>query len=205
MAQSGAEAESTPLHQDASAGNQGQSFPVQDRGDSWDDSSWSRGDRWAWQGWYRPYGYRYHWSWGSRAEWDTDGADFSNGTPSEGDEDRDSGRVDHQRRASWNSSGPWTEDTSTRAPNSTGGWYSGQEVSGNKGSFSEKMAVPSFDAQSTGEELGVSARSYLRQVDAWCKVTRTPKSQQALLLYQHLSGRAWVESEKFAGRCFGWQ
>ncbi|CAE7251490.1 unnamed protein product [Symbiodinium sp. KB8] len=46
---------------------------------------------------------------------------------------------------------------------------SGQEASGYKGSFSEKMAVPSFDAQSTGE---------------------------ALLLYQHLSGRAWVESEE---------
>ena len=28
------------------------------------------------------------------------------------------------------------------------------------------------------------------------KVTRTPKNQQALLLYQHLSGRAWVESEE---------
>ena len=81
----------------------------------------------------------------------------------EGDDDRDNGRADHQRTASWNSSGPWTEDSSTR-----GGWNSGQEASGYKGSFSEKMAVPSFDAQSTGEELGVSARSYLRQVDAWC-------------------------------------
>ena len=170
---------------------------AQDQSDSWvwGDSSWNGGDRWAWWGWHRPYGYRHHWSWGARTEWE-DGGNFSSSTPSEGDEDRDSGRTDHQRRSSWNSSGLWTEDTTTKVSNSSGGWHSGQETSMSKGSFSEKMAVPSFDAQSTGEELGVSARSYLRQVDAWCKVTRTPKDQQALLLYQHLSGRAWVESEE---------
>ncbi|CAE7939290.1 unnamed protein product, partial [Symbiodinium necroappetens] len=65
-----------------------------------------------------------------------------------------------------------------------------------KGSFGEKMAVPSYDAEGTGEELGTGARSYLRQVAAWCRVTRTPKHQQALLLYQNLKGRAWVESEE---------
>ncbi|CAE7806230.1 GIP, partial [Symbiodinium sp. KB8] len=65
-----------------------------------------------------------------------------------------------------------------------------------KGSFSEKMAVPSFGAKGTGDELGMSARSYLRQVEAWSKVTRTDPTQQALLLYQNLSGRAWVESEE---------
>ena len=70
------------------------------------------------------------------------------------------------------------------------------DASVNKGSVSEKMAVPKFDASGTGDELGVSARSYLRQVDAWVKVTKTPSSQQALILYQHLSGRAWVESEE---------
>ena len=58
------------------------------------------------------------------------------------------------------------------------------------------MAVPTVGATSTGDELGVSARSYLRQVEAWSKVTRTDPSQQALLLYQHLSGKAWVESEE---------
>ena len=47
----------------------------------------------------------------------------------------------------------------------------------------------------SGDSLGLGDRSYLRQIDAWSKVTRTPKHQQALLLYQHLSGRAWIESE----------
>ncbi|CAE7859512.1 unnamed protein product [Symbiodinium necroappetens] len=58
------------------------------------------------------------------------------------------------------------------------------------------MAVPSFGAKGTGDELGMSARSYLRQVEAWSKVTRTDPTQQALLLYQNLSDRAWVESEE---------
>ena len=40
------------------------------------------------------------------------------------------------------------------------------------------------------------ARGYLRQIDAWTKVTRTPADQQALLLYQHLTGRAWIEAEE---------
>ena len=197
MAPQEAEAESgSAVRENASAGQE-QSY-AQDQSDSWvwGDSSWNGGDRWAWWGWHRPYGYRHHWSWGARTESDADGGNFSSSTPSEGDDDRDSGRTDHQRRGSWNSSGLWTEDSTTKVPNSSGGWNSGQEVSVSKGSFSEKMAVPSFDAQSTGEELGVSARSYLRQVDAWCKVTRTPKDQQALLLYQHLSRRAWVESEE---------
>ena len=58
------------------------------------------------------------------------------------------------------------------------------------------MSVPSFSAEGTGEELGLSARSYLRQVEAWTKVTRAPPAQRALLLYQSLSGRAWVEAEE---------
>ena len=58
------------------------------------------------------------------------------------------------------------------------------------------MAVPGFSADAIGEELGSSARSYLRQIDVWCKVTRTPPDQRALMLYQHLSGRAWVEAEE---------
>ena len=38
---------------------------------SWEASDWSWGDHWARQGWHRPYGYRNHWSWGSKAEWES--------------------------------------------------------------------------------------------------------------------------------------
>ena len=58
------------------------------------------------------------------------------------------------------------------------------------------MAVPTFNAESSGDELGASARSYLRQIDAWTKVTRLPEDQRALVLYQHLQGRAWIEAEE---------
>ena len=164
--------------------------------------------------WYRPYDYDYynHWSWGSRAEWGSNSSESFHDSHGEGDDDQGSGTRSEEhpahesagngseawghRRSSGNSSGAWTGESSTRA--TPGEVASGQEAPGHKGSFSEKMAVPSFDASSTGDDLGVSARSYLRQVDAWVKVTRTPKAQQALLLYQHLSGRAWVESEELS-------
>ena len=58
------------------------------------------------------------------------------------------------------------------------------------------MAVPTFNAESSGNELGASARSYLRQVDAWTEVTRLPQDQRALVLHQHLQGRAWLEAEE---------
>ncbi|CAE7414743.1 RE2 [Symbiodinium sp. CCMP2592] len=219
MAFSGAGASNpTSYYSNAPATDQSdQTARAQDQGDGrvWDDSSWNRGDQWAWQGWYRPYGYRYHWSWGSKAEWSTDGGDFSSGSPGEGDDDQGSGgrqdehpshelrssegeNAGYNRRASWNSSGKWAGDSSTGISNSQDDGNLGSEATATKGSFNERMAVPGFDAQSSGEELGMSARSYLRQVDAWCKVTRTPKHQQALLLYQNLSGRAWVESEELS-------
>ncbi|CAE7544813.1 Faim2, partial [Symbiodinium necroappetens] len=62
--------------------------------------------------------------------------------------------------------------------------------------ISEKMSVPVFAAEDVGEKLGSSARSYLRQIDAWSKLTRTPRDRQALLLYQSLQGRAWIEAEE---------
>ena len=65
-----------------------------------------------------------------------------------------------------------------------------------RGGLSERMSVPSFSADSGGDELGQSARSYIRQIDAWVRVTRTPPSQQAILLYQSLKGRAWIEAEE---------
>ncbi|CAE7255000.1 RE2 [Symbiodinium sp. CCMP2592] len=65
-----------------------------------------------------------------------------------------------------------------------------------RGALSERMSVPSFSADNNGDELGLSARSYIRQIEAWVRVTRTPCAQQALLLYQNLKGRAWIEAEE---------
>ncbi|CAE7504711.1 RE1 [Symbiodinium sp. CCMP2592] len=59
-----------------------------------------------------------------------------------------------------------------------------------------RLLIPSFsgDAEGSGD-LGTSARSYLRQVAAWEKMTKLSPSQRALVLYQNLQGSAWVNSE----------
>ena len=64
---------------------------------------------------------------------------------------------------------------------------------------SEKMVVPTFGGTpNEGDELGATARSYLRQIAAWRKMTRLPVQQQALVLYQNLTNRAWVEAERLS-------
>ena len=61
---------------------------------------------------------------------------------------------------------------------------------------SEKLLIPTFsgDVEGTGD-LGTSARSYLRQIAAWEKMTKLSPDQRALVLYQNLQGSAWVNSE----------
>ena len=58
---------------------------------------------------------------------------------------------------------------------------------------SDKISVPEF----TGEDDkdGLKARGYLRKVEAWRRVTRTRPQKQALMLYNALSGRAWLDAE----------
>ena len=61
---------------------------------------------------------------------------------------------------------------------------------------SEKLLIPTFsgEAGETGE-LGNTARSYLRQVTAWERMTKLSADQRALVLYQNLQGAAWVNAE----------
>ena len=46
-----------------------------------------------------------------------------------------------------------------------------------------------------GDPFG-GARSCLRQIAAWRRMTRMSKDQQGLTLYQHLTDRAWVDAER---------
>ena len=62
---------------------------------------------------------------------------------------------------------------------------------------SEKLTVPGFSGEDT-EDVGTSARSYLRQIEAWRRMTLLPEHQQGLVLYQHLSGKAWVAAEELS-------
>ena len=64
---------------------------------------------------------------------------------------------------------------------------------------SEKMVVPTFSGEldkESSDDIGTTARSYLRQIAAWRRMTRLSPEQQGLTVYQHLSGRAWVDAER---------
>ncbi|CAE7698950.1 RE1 [Symbiodinium sp. CCMP2592] len=183
--------------------------------DSWEDHRWSSGDRWSWQPWGYYNNYRsaqqHPGSWGDYDSWNQYSSSGDPEQPTQREQDENS----EDPPASSDPSNPDESSQDVRRPSTTtqestdatrtplrqsrdsGSVTS--ETSGkadSKGSFSEKMAVPTFGATGSGDELGVSARSYLRQIEAWSKVTRTAPAQQALLLYQNLSGRAWVESEE---------
>ncbi|CAE7467344.1 RE2 [Symbiodinium sp. CCMP2456] len=60
---------------------------------------------------------------------------------------------------------------------------------------SEKLSVPVFNG-GDDDDVGTSARSYLRQVEAWRRLTYLPANQQGLVLYRHLAGKAWVAAEE---------
>ncbi|CAE7239520.1 RE1 [Symbiodinium natans] len=67
---------------------------------------------------------------------------------------------------------------------------------------SEKLLIPTFSGEAGDmAEIGSSARSYLRQVDAWQRMTKLSTDQQALVLYQHLQGSAWVNAESLDVGC----
>ncbi|CAE7217070.1 GIP [Symbiodinium pilosum] len=88
----------------------------------------------------------------------------------------------HFTNSDWSDQSSHTSDESRR----TGG-----------GRPSEKLTVPSFSGEDS-EDVGTSARSYLRQVEAWRRMTLLPSHQQGLVLYQHLTGKAWVAAEELS-------
>ncbi|CAE7025469.1 GIP, partial [Symbiodinium sp. CCMP2456] len=101
--------------------------------------------------------------------------------------------MDHVRPPTTWTSGPPAERSWTTSSNGGGGG-----MGGTKGP-SERLIVPSFSGGTeNGGDLGSSARSYLRQVSVWEKMTKLAPDQRALVLYQHLAGSAWVNSESLS-------
>ena len=152
----------------------------------WNDSWWQSND-WHQSGrsWTSDQ-WRDHWSdgqfgwsqwptgWGRRGSW---GDSWTTTSASTGDHEQGS-NGDNDDQGSWNTPGKGqSSDAGNRGP-------------------SEKMVVPGFSGSDDGEELGNSARSYLQQIAAWQKMTKLTADKQALVLYQHLSGPAWVEAER---------
>ena len=75
--------------------------------------------------------------------------------------------------------------------------WGGQEEGARGPRPTERLTVPTFSAEDT-DDLGNSARSYLRQIEVWRRITRLPTSQLGLVLYQHLQGKAWIAAEELS-------
>ena len=63
-----------------------------------------------------------------------------------------------------------------------------------RGGGADKILVPEFSAEDDRD--GVKARGYLRKIEAWRRVTKIKSYKQALMLYNHLTGRAWRDAEE---------
>ena len=168
------------------------------------DHSWG-GDRWSWNdsGWAQNSG---SWpvrdrTWFDSKPWGSDstGTGSADGGP---DKDSKESSLDQwARRTSLDDSrglpdGSWPDGWGP----STEGQGRGERPKREEGSRgpSEKMVVPTFSGTTpgNGDDLGTSARSYLRQVAAWRRMTRMSEDQQALTLYQNLTDRAWIDAER---------
>ncbi|CAE7356680.1 GIP [Symbiodinium sp. CCMP2592] len=168
-----------------------QSWPQQWHGGRWGDH-WGN-DRSGW--------YRYYWSDGDPTSWPTN---TSGTAPTSFATDPSS--------TTWNSGGPGTTSTPGTPPTATaplpsstrsGSLSTATErtagepaVQGGMKGPTEKLLIPTFSGDCEGgNELGTSARSYLRQIAAWEKMTKLSAGQKALVLYQNLQGSAWVNAE----------
>ncbi|CAE7510826.1 GIP [Symbiodinium sp. CCMP2592] len=97
---------------------------------------------------------------------------------------------------SWQDGRSYDVHTDWGAQGGHGGWRDSDD--GYKGSRpTERMTVPTFSAEDN-DDLGNSARSYLRQIEVWKRITRVPVNQLGLVLYQHLSGKAWIAAEELS-------
>ncbi|CAE7361897.1 RE2 [Symbiodinium sp. CCMP2592] len=100
------------------------------------------------------------------------------------------GRVFEEKGLAWNG---WShyDNGGFQGQRGDPGGYSGG------GRASEKLAIPTFTGEDT-EDVGGSARSYLRQIEAWRRMTLPPASQQGLVLYQNLGGKVWIAAEELS-------
>ncbi|OLP81840.1 hypothetical protein AK812_SmicGene37558 [Symbiodinium microadriaticum] len=81
-----------------------------------------------------------------------------------------------------------------------GGFQGGgddRQTQRSNGRATERLSVPTFSGEDS-DDIGSSARSYLRQIEAWRRMTYLPVAQQGLVLYQNLSGKAWIAAEELS-------
>ena len=153
--------------------------------DKWRNGRWGCGRSWEPQ-WEKSSGSEATSGWSERAEeqW-------------AGDEEHD--KKQHAWQGGWakaSSFDPWAQAAAAKLANNSRR-ESGQGSEGTGGERpSEKIPVPTFTGAAGEEgEVGSTARSYLRRVEAWERVTRMPAGQRGVALYTALKDKAWVEAE----------
>ena len=148
---------------------------------------------WQSYGWYGAgWGHGGGWtpgSWANSGSWSWDGNGAGSGAGSGAGGQDGSGSTSTAR-----STAPTPSRTSTSPTTLASSHATPPPREGGKGP-SEKLVIPCFNGEGEGGELGSSARSYLRQVAAWQRMTKLGADQQALVLHQHLEGAAWVNAE----------
>ena len=105
-------------------------------------------------------------------------------------EERLSGSVHGSTAAEWHE---WYELQGNGSWRESSAW-SWVEEERDRGGGADKILVPEFSAE--GDRDGVKAQGYLRKVEAWRRVAKVKSHKQALMLYNHLSGRAWQDAEE---------
>ncbi|CAE7216060.1 GIP, partial [Symbiodinium sp. CCMP2456] len=178
-------------------------------GNSWSQTSWRQGWHGDWNGyggWGQPWHSNGYWNnpttWWTGAPWSPPARRWSDPTTMNGSTTGTPPTTGEPTSGiTWGTgnSSPATPDaTSTTRPTATGTGTAKADYEPRPGGPSEKIMVPVFRGEGEGGELGSSARSYLRQVAAWERMTKLGASQRTLVLYQHLQGAAWINAEQLA-------
>ena len=164
------------------------------------------------EGWYDRDGWsRWHRDWWTSWDWWSDGRDgarWSNygevpqatSWPSSTTSARD-GRLSNAQIRNFN-----VADVAATTAVQDGRWFGPppalpqspftEEDHGNNTRSSEKLTVPEFCGEGSDSEVGKTARSYVRKIQAWVRSTKLPATQRALALYSALKDRAWVYAEE---------
>eukprot|EP00439_Symbiodinium_sp_Y106_P084410 s160_g25.t1 len=148
----------------------------------WRPTAWGTRSWQSYGGWNKNHD-EWNKGWSRRASWGGSWTTTSGGNEGDDWTDRD-----------WTDRGddPGPED---RGPERHRRGDGGGPHEGGRGP-TERLVVPTFAGDADGDELGTSARSYIRQIKAWQRMTKLSEDKQALVLYQQLTGPAWVEAER---------
>lgn len=97
------------------------------------------------------------------------------------------------RRSSTTKSDPWSQPWKDPWAVSQHGSHREESIDERGSGGSDKIVVPEFSAEE--DRHGTKARSCLRKIEAWRRVTHLKANKQALVLYNNLTGKAWRDGE----------